>query len=99
MYQMLKKGCSSKNYTGNDYKPQVAYDENTLYKRSDNITFNNTRNISKNINQHTADAANNYENQQSFKSKKTYPNCMKDVAANKCNTTYTNDNTNVTRNK
>ena len=41
------KYYSSKHYTSNNYKSQIAYVESNLYKRSDNRTFNNTSNISK----------------------------------------------------
>ena len=42
MYLILKK-YSSKDYINNNYKSQIAYVENNLYKRSDNRTFGNTR--------------------------------------------------------
>ena len=42
---MFKKDYSYKTYIGNNYKPQVAYVENTIYKRSGNRPFNNTNNI------------------------------------------------------
>ena len=42
----------------NNYEPQVAYVENNLYNKSGNRTFNNTNNISQNINQCTTDVHN-----------------------------------------
>ena len=44
----LKKDYSSKNYISNNYKSQIAYVENNLYKRSDSKAFNNTNNIFQN---------------------------------------------------
>ena len=45
----------------NNYKSQIAYLENDLYKRHDNRVFNNTNNIYKHINQYATDAFNNYK--------------------------------------
>ena len=45
----------------NNYKSQIVYIENNMYKRYDNRTFNNTDSISKHINQHTTDIADNYK--------------------------------------
>ena len=67
-----------------------------MYKRSDNIAFNNTSNISKTLNQYTTDAVNNY-NQQSFKYRMTSYNCIGDAAVNEHRSKYTNDNTKVIR--
>ena len=53
------------------YKSQIAYVENNLYKKSDNITFNNTNNIYKNINQNTTEVANTYKVNKHLKLKKT----------------------------
>ena len=39
------KDYSCKTYVSNNYNSQTAYVENNLYKRSDNIAFNNTNNI------------------------------------------------------
>ena len=55
----LKK--HSKNHISNNYKPQTAYVGNKLYKRSDNRTFDNTNNISKNIYQYITDVVNNHK--------------------------------------
>ena len=80
----------------NTYKSQIAYVENTLYKRYDNITFNDTNNISKHINQYTTDVANNYKISKVSNLKEIYHNYVDYVAINKHNTIYTNDNINVT---
>ena len=61
MYQMLKKGCSYKTYVSNNYKSQIGYVENDLYKKQGNRTFNNTNNIYKHINQYSTDVFNNYK--------------------------------------
>ena len=50
-----------KTYVSNNYKSQIAYVENNLYKRSDNRTFNNTNNIYKHINQYKSYVLNNYK--------------------------------------
>ena len=69
MYETLKY-YSSKNYVSNNYKSQVAYVGNNLYKRFDNITLN-TNNISKNLNRYTTDVVTSFEtNRQSPKPKK-----------------------------
>ena len=36
---------SYKTYVSNNYKSQIAYVGNSLYKKQDSITFNNTNNI------------------------------------------------------
>ena len=41
----VKKDFSTKNYISNNYKSQIDYIENNLYKKQDNRTFNNTNNI------------------------------------------------------
>ena len=48
----LKKYNSYKTYVSNNYKSQIAYVENNIYKISDNRTFNNTNNIYKHINKY-----------------------------------------------
>ena len=58
---MLNKDYSYKIYTGSNYKPQIAYVENTLYKRSDSITSNNTNNLYKHIDQYSTDAFDYYK--------------------------------------
>ena len=40
-----KMNCSYETYASNNYKSQIAYLENNLYNRPDNIKFNNTNNI------------------------------------------------------
>ena len=57
----VKKDYSTKNYISNNYKSQIAYIENNLYKKQDNRTFNNTNNIYKHINQYSTDINNNYK--------------------------------------
>ena len=54
-----------------------------LYKRPDNITFNNTNNIPQTINQHTADVVNNYKINNVSNLKKAYHNLIDDVVINK----------------
>ena len=39
------KGYSYKTYTTNNYKPHIGYVEHNLYKKQDNITFNNTNKV------------------------------------------------------
>ena len=39
----VEKDCSYKTYVSNNYKSQIAYVENNIYKKQDNITFNNTK--------------------------------------------------------
>ena len=91
----LTKDCSSKNYISNGYKSHVAYVENDLYKRSDNRTFNNTNDISKNINQYTTDVVNNYKTNKVSNLKNSHYNFNDDVVIHKHNTMYTNGNTHV----
>ena len=55
-----KQDYPSKNFISNKYTSQNAYVENNLYKRSGNILFNNTNNISNIINQYTTDVVNKY---------------------------------------
>ena len=62
---------------------------------SDNITFNNTNNISKNINQYTTDVVNNYETNKASNLKKPYYNFIDDVVVSKHNTLYTNGSISV----
>ena len=57
---MFKKGYPYKTDESSNYKTQIAYDENNLCKRSDNITFDNTSNVYKHINQYSTDVFNNY---------------------------------------
>ena len=53
------KDYSYKTYITNSSKSQTAYVENNLYKKQDSITFNNTTNIYKHINQYSTDVFNN----------------------------------------
>ena len=92
-----KKDYSFKNYFSNHYKPQVAFVENNLHKRSDNRAFNGTNNISKTISQYTTDVGNSYEINKVSNLKKEYCIFIDDVASNKHNTIYTNDTITVTK--
>ena len=51
------------------------------------------------INHYTTDVVNKYKINKVSNLKKTYYNCVDDVAIDKHNTIYTNDNINVTKNK
>ena len=97
MYSMPKKGYSYETFIGNSYKSQIAYVGNSLYKRLDNSTFNNTGNIYKHINQYTTDVFNNYKINKTHNVKKTYCNFINDVVINKHNTINTNDTYNVAK--
>ena len=44
-----------KTYISNNFKSQIAFAENNIFKRYDNITFNNTNNICKHVNQYPTD--------------------------------------------
>ena len=72
----LKNDYSSNNHISNNYKSQIAYVENNLYKRYDNRTLNNTHNISKTINQYTADVVNTYKTNRVSNLKKAYYNLL-----------------------
>ena len=61
MYQILKTYHYSKNYFSNNCKSHIAYVETSLYKKHYNITFNNTNNISKNINQYATDVDDDFK--------------------------------------
>ena len=98
MYQILKRYYSSNNYTSNNYKSQIAYVDNNLYKRSDNRIFNNTIIISKHINQYTTDVVNDYETRKVANIKRTYYMFIDDVVFNEHNAIHTNYNTNLTKN-
>ena len=92
------KGYSYKTYTTNNYKSHIGYVETNLYKRSDNITFNNTNNIHKHINQYSTDVLNNYKINKTHNVKKTCYNYNNDVFINRRNTINTNDTYNITNN-
>ena len=87
----------SKNYTSNNYKLQVAYFENDLYKRYGNRTVNNTSSVSKTINQYTTEVVNNYKTNEVSNLKKAYYNVIDGVVINKHNTIYNNGNITVTK--
>ena len=70
----VKKGYSYKTYIANNYKSHIGYDENNLYKKQDNRTFNNTDNRHKHINQYSTDVFNNYKINKTHNVKKTYYN-------------------------
>ena len=93
-----KKDYPYKTYVSNNYKPQIGYVENSLHKRSDIRTFNNTNNIHKHINQHPTDVFNNYKINKTHNVKKAYYNFTNDAAINEHNTINTNDTYNVTKN-
>ena len=57
----VKRDFSTKNYISNNYKSQIDYIVNNLYKKQDNRRFNNTNNIYKGINQYSTDINNNYK--------------------------------------
>ena len=57
----IRKEYSPNIYNITNYRSQIAYVENNLYKKSDNRTFNNTNNIYKNINQNNTEIVNNYK--------------------------------------
>ena len=60
IYNILKHYYYKNNYISNNYKSHIVYVEHNLYNSYANITFNNTNNISKAINQYTTDVVNNY---------------------------------------
>ena len=95
---MLKKDYPYKTYISNNYKSQIAYVENNLYKRYDNRISNNTNNIYKHLNQYSTGAFNDYKINKTHNVKKTYYNVTNDVVINKHNTTNTNDTYNITKN-
>ena len=91
------KGCSYKTYVSNNYKPQIAYVGNSLYKRFDNRTFNSTYNIYNHISQYPTDVFNNYKVNETHNVKKTFSNFTNDVAINKHNTININDTYNISK--
>ena len=94
----VKKDYSTKNYISNNYKSQIAYIENNLYKKQDNRTFNNTNNIYKHINQYSTDINNNYKINNVSNVKKTYYNFNDDITLNKTSNNSYNDTYNITKN-
>ena len=87
---MLKKDYPYKTYISNNYKSQIAYVENNLYKKQDSRTFNNTNNIYKHINQYSTDVFNNYKINKTHNVKKTYYNFNGDITLNKTSNNYSN---------
>ena len=57
----MLKNSSTKNYISNNYKSQIGYIENNLYKKQGNIIFNNTNNITKHIDKYSSGVTNNYK--------------------------------------
>jgi len=94
----VKNDYSTKNYISNNYKSQIAYIENNLYKKHDNRTFNNTNNIHKHINNYSNDVTNNYKINKIQNLKKTYYNFTDDITFNKTNNSYSNDTNYITTN-
>ena len=82
----------------NNYKSQIAYVENNLYKKQDNRTFSNTNNIYKRINQYSTDSNNNYKINKVSNVKKSYYNFNGDITLNKTSNSYYNDTYNITKN-
>ena len=94
----IKKDYSYKAYITNSHKSHIGYIENNLYKKQDNIIFNNTNNIHKHINLHSNDVTKNYKINKVSNIKKTYYNFTNDVLINKHNTINTDDTYNITKN-
>ena len=84
------KGFTYKTYKGNSYNSQVAQVEDNLYKRFDNIMFNNTRSMYKHINQYPTDVFNNYKINKTHNVKKTCYNFIYGVVINTHDTIHTN---------
>ena len=84
----VKKDFSTNNYISNNYKSQIDYIENNIYKKQDNRTFNNTNNIYiyKHINNYSNDVTNNYKINKVSNVKKTYYNFTNDAVINKHST-------------
>ena len=95
---MLKKGYPYKTYITNSYKSHVGYVENNIYKKQDSITFNNTDNVYKHINQYSTDVFKKCKIHKTHNVNKTYYNSSNDVFINKHNTINTNDTYNITKN-
>ena len=55
------KDYSYKTYVSNNCISHAGYFENNLYKKQDDITFNNTNNTYKHINQYSTDVFNGYK--------------------------------------
>ena len=94
----VKHDYSSKNYMSKNYKSQIDYIENNLYKKQDNRTFNNTNNIHKHINNYNNDVTNNYKINKIQNLKKNYYNFTDDIIFNKTSNSYSNDTNYITTN-
>ena len=68
------KDYSNKTYVSNNYKSHVGYVGNNPYNEQGNITFNNTNNIYKHINQYSTDVFNGCKINTTHNVKKTYYN-------------------------
>ena len=84
-----------KTCVSNNYKSQIAYVGNNIYKISDNRTYNNTNNIHTHINQYSTDVFNNYKINKTHNVKKTYYNFNDDITLNKTSNNYSNDTYNM----
>ena len=94
----VKNDYSYKTYVSSSYTSHIGYVENNLYNKQDKITFNNTSNIYKHINQYSTDVFDNCKINETHDVKKTYYNSNHDVFINKHNTINTNDTYNITNN-
>ena len=65
------------------HRTHIDYVENNLYKKSDNRTFNNTNNVSKNINQHNTEVVNTYKVNKHLNLKKTCYNINDNIVIHK----------------
>ena len=57
---MFKKDFSTNKYICNNYKWQIGYIDNNLYKKQDNKIFNDTNNITKHNNNYSNGVTNEY---------------------------------------
>ena len=94
----VKEDFSTNKYISNNYKSQIDYIGNNLYKNRDNIIFNNTNNITKHINNYSNEVTNNYKINKIQNLNKTYYNSQHDAFINKHNTINANDTYNITKN-
>ena len=93
---MFKKDFSTNKYISNNYKSQIDYIENNLYKKQDNRIFNHTSNITTHINNYSNDVTNSYNINKIQNLKKTYYNSAHGVFINKHNTINTSDTYSIT---
>ena len=94
----VKHDYSTKNYMSKNYKSQIDYIEHNLYKKQDNITFNNLNNMYKHINNYSNDVTNNYKINKIQNLKKNYYNFTDDIIFNKTSNSYSNDTNYTTTN-